>query len=132
MKKIYLASYMETHNHGPGRKIAISSSKPDDFEVSAAFEYFIPPTEIIDSYKKIQKISQDNASEFFVSSYESQLKDFFTNVKTVAENNNTSVVDELPFENGDTLLSWERAHYTSYRPIIAKFLEEAGYDVVLK
>jgi len=132
MKKIYLASYMEKEFHGPGRKISIASSKPNDFKVDAAFKFFIPPEDIISEYKKIQKTSQENAVEFFAESYKKQLSDFFDAVKNAAKNNNTTIQDELPFEDGDTLLSWERSYRTSYRPTIAKFLSDAGYEVVLK
>lgn len=132
MKKIYLASYMEKEFHGPGRKISVASSKPDDFNVDAAFKFFIPPEDMISAYKELQKTSQDSASEFFSKSYEAHLSEFFDGVKNTSQNNNTTVQDELPFEDGDTLLSWERSFRTSYRPTIARFLTDAGYEVVLK
>lgn len=130
--KIYLASYTQPHNHGPGRKIAISSTKPDEVRVSGAFDHVIPPPETLEEYKRRQLSDQQDASNFFVETYTNQLKNFFKKVETSAQDEGTSVVEQLPLQSGDTLLSWEREGFTSYRPILAKFLEEVGYDVVLK
>ena len=123
MKTIYLASFLEPENHGSGRKISIANRKPDSIEVAGAFEHFIPSNEISDTYRKKQLDSQVEASDYFQSAFKSQLDDFFKNV-----NNN----DDLPFEDGDTLLSWERQGNTSYRTMVAKYLKDIGYDVVLK
>lgn len=130
--KIYLASYTQPHNHGPGRKIAIASTKPDEFTVDGALSFVIPSKETLDEYKKRQLEDQKDASDFFVKTYSSQLKQFFGEVEESAKKDGTSVPDKLPLQSGDTLLSWEREGYTSYRPLLAQFLEEAGYDVVLK
>lgn len=120
--KIYLASYLQPQNHGPGRKIAIASSKPDDLKVSA-FVPFIPDESAIVKYNVIKKTDQKAAAEYFQSYYENKLNEFFEKIESLKQ---------LPFQDGDTLLSWERAEYTSYRPTLAKFLEKAGYEVILK
>ena len=130
--KIYLASYTQPDNHGPGRKIAISSTKPDELTVDGVFDHVMPSNETLQSYKDKQLVDQKQASDFFVETYEGQLKKFFKEVEKSAQTEGTSVVEQLPLRSGDTLLSWEREGYTSYRPILARFLEEVGYDVVLK
>ena len=120
--KIYLASYLQPQNHGPGRKIAIASSKPDGLAVSA-FVPFIPDESAIVKYNVLKKTDQKAAGEYFQSYYDEKLTEFFGRIVST---------DQLPFKDGDTLLSWERAEYTSYRPTLAKYLEKAGYEVILK
>lgn len=120
--KIYLASYLQPTNHGPGRKIAIADSKPDDLKVSA-FVPFIPDGSTIVKYNVMKQTDPKAAGEYFVNSYNDKLTEFFSKIEST---------DQLPFQDGDTLLSWERAEYTSYRPILAKYLEKAGYEVILK
>jgi hypothetical protein len=120
--KIYLASYLQPQNHGPGRKIAIASSKPDNLKVSA-FVPFIPEESSIVKYNVMKQTDPKAAAEYFQEYYEDRLSSFFQMIVSL---------DQLPFEDGDTLLSWERAEYTSYRPTLAKYLEKAGYEVILK
>jgi hypothetical protein len=45
---------------------------------------------------------------------------------------NKKLIELLPFEDGDTLLSWERYERQSYRPTVAAFLEKLGYEVQLR
>ena len=132
MCKLYLAAFMEDTNHGPGKKISISDSKPDDFEVDGAFEPFKPGEGIIDTYKAKQIDNQDEASKAFVNAYSQQLDRFFTEAKEDAKERRCKVTDLLPFKDGDTLLSWERAQYMSYRPLLARYLNENGFSVNLK
>ena len=132
MCKLHLAAFMEAENHGPGKKIAISDSKPDDFNVDGAFEAFIPANGLVDTYKKKQTESQEEASKIFVNAYSQQLDKFFAEAREDAKERKCKVTDLLPFEDGDTLLSWERANYTSYRPILARYLKENGFSIDLK
>lgn len=132
MVKLYLAAYRQAENHGPGKKIALATSKPDELKVDGAFQPLIPAQNLIDEYRKKQLEDQKIASEFFVSAYKKQLKDFFGKVTADASEKSTTVAELLPFKDGDTLLTWERHGNRSIRPIVAEFLEEAGYEVVLK
>lgn len=127
MKTIYLAAYTQTENHGPGKKIAIAYSKPDDLQVAGVFEPFIPKESISLEYKERQLNSQSEASEHFVAAYTEQLQEFFD--KVAKDGKATEV---LPFEDGDTLLTWERHGRRSIRPVLAEVLKKAGYEVVLR
>ena len=82
MTKIYLASYMQPENHGPGRKIAISDTKPHKTEVDAAFTFFMPPKKLFNEYREMQISSnQKDASDHFAQSYKDQLESFFKEAK---------------------------------------------------
>jgi hypothetical protein len=50
----------------------------------------------------------------------------------VHEKEGTPIFELLPFNDGDTLLSWEREGHTSYRPLVADCLKKLGYKVILK
>jgi hypothetical protein len=129
--KLYLAAYMEPENHGPGRKISISDTKPKDFEVNSAFTFFIPAKHLINNYRENQLNDQVEASNKFTNGYSDQLKLFFDQVKNDSKSTGQSVQELLPFRDGDTLLCWERKGFRSYRTILARFLEDAGYEVEL-
>jgi hypothetical protein len=131
MTTLYLASYRETHNHGPGRKLAITDSKPNEFEVTAAFPPFIPSGAMIEEYKSKQWINQEEAVKAFVAGYTEQLTCFFIEAQHDAEKDGVTLQEILPFQDGDTLLFWERKGYRSYRTILATFLINAGYNVIL-
>ena len=126
--KLYLASFLESENHGPGRKIAIAN--PKKYPIDGVFKFFIPSDHISDQYKRLQESDQQLAGEFFRSMYKRQLSDFVDEVKKEAKINNTTVIEQLPFQDGDTLLSWERYAFTHYRNIAAEYLEELGFEVV--
>ena len=68
MITLYFASFRETQNHGSGKKIAVTTSKPDDIKVDGAFKQFIPLQEISDEYRRLQLEDQQKASNFFVFS----------------------------------------------------------------
>lgn len=130
--KIHLASFMQQNNFGAGRVISIThGTKPYNINVKAIFEPLSPPEDLVSKYNSTRASEPEAAGKLFVEAYTQQLKTFFENVKKDAEDKNVSVIDLLPFQEGDTLCSWERKEYANYRKILAPFLEEAGYDVVL-
>ena len=128
--KIYLASFLEKDNHGPGRKIAIAN--PKTTKISGVLEYFMPENRILNGYKALQQSDQKLAAEFFVSSYRHQLDKFIDGLRKSAKEENTTMMEQLPLEEGDTLLSWERYDFTNYRSILAEYLMDIGYDVVAR
>ena len=130
--KIYLASYMEPNNHGPGRKIAITDTKPKKFEVDAAFTFFIPPKKLVNEYRENQLKGQEVASKNFQNGYREQLTKFFNQLKEDSKNTGQTALELLPFQDGDTLLFWERKGFRSCRTILVDYLKEAGYDVELR
>lgn len=138
--KIYLASYWEPENHGPGRKIGISPSKPKNlmeecgYDCDSCYEG-LSPGEIYWDYFKAKKASDGDkdllkkAGDDFVSAYTSRLNEFKSAVIKSANENNTSIFDVVGLEEGDTLLSWERGGNTTYRAHTANLLRELGYEV---
>ena len=126
--KLYLASFFQPENHGPGRLIAISSDLPHDIKGQAIFKPFAPNEDVLKTYRKEQLDDQVKASNKFVSSYKDQLNSFVEELKKTAGDDPQST---LPFKDGDTLASWEREGFTSYRKILAGYLQELGYEVEL-
>ena len=130
--KIVLASFMEPDNFGSGRIIGIASDRPKKIECDMAYPLLTPDASLIKEYEKLRdEGKQSEASTLFVTSFEKQHSDFKKNVLETARKNNKFITDILPFVDGDTLCSWEREQYTSYRPLVATCLEELGYDVEL-
>jgi uncharacterized protein YeaO (DUF488 family) len=129
--KIYLASFYEQKNHGPGRKISVVKS-PKGQKVDGVLEYLSPSENIIEGYKNLQQSDQKLAAEFFVSSYKEQLDNFIDELRKTAEEERSTMMEQLPLKNGDTLLSWERHEYTNYRSILAEYLMDIGYEVISK
>lgn len=125
MTKLYLASFIQPEYHGSGKKIAVAYSKPDELQVAGVFEPFVPKESISLEYSERQLIGQAEASEFFTVAYTEQLQEFFDSIEG-------DPIEALPFKDGDTLLTWERHGRRNFRPILAAFLEKAGYSVVLK
>jgi len=122
--KIYLASFLEPENFGPGRLIGIvDGKKPDNLKIHFKFPPFTPDRSLINEYNDTRRRDTKQASENFVSEYSAQLEEF---VSKVISNN-----EQLPFLDGDTLVSWERAKFTNYRKILAPYLEKLGYEVIL-
>lgn len=132
---IYLASYYETSNFGPGRIINVAGgNKPqyiNHIDVNKSFKPFIPEQEIATKYKKIISKTKNGASAFFVREYGLQLKKFENKIKKLAKEKNKSIQELLPFKNGDTLASWERKNYTNYRKMIGLTLINLGYKVII-
>ena len=120
--KIVLASYFEPENHGPGRKIGITSGKPRDVECDFKFEP-LDPGDLYWDYK-----NGTISGEQFVEGYNQKMRSFVDEVKAEAEDGN--VFEVLPFEEGDTLMSWEHSGHLTFRRITAEYLRELGYDVV--
>lgn len=128
--KIYLASYFEPENHGHGRKISVSPSKPKDVKVDFKFIEFSPSKQIMDKYYQQRNENIKKAGEEFVSEYKGHLDFILNDLDSSAKENNTSIKNILPFQDGDTLLTWEKKGNTSYRSILAEYLIKIGYEVV--
>jgi hypothetical protein len=77
----------------------------------------------------MRKSGDENAGEVFREKYQEQLKTFVDNLKKEAAEQNKELTELLPFEEGDTLLAWERKGNLSYRTMLAETLREIGYDV---
>lgn len=122
--RLVMASYFEPENHGEGRKIGITSGKPRNVEVDFRFDSF-DPGELYWDYKN-KKIDSDT----FVSEYKRKMAEFVSDVRETAKAEGKSVEEVLPFEDGDTLLSWEHSGHTSFREFVAAALVELGYDVI--
>lgn len=130
--KIYLASFLQPENFGPGRKLAITSSKPQSFEVDGKLSYLTPSDELIENYKNKQLNDQNEAAEFFQKAFYEQLKSVYISLKKSAKENNKSEIEILPLKDGDTLLSWERDGFSNYRGTVAGLLKKIGYEINLK
>lgn len=129
--KLYLASFLQMENFGPGRIIAIcGGKKPNHVDVQHKFDPFIPALAIMNKYYS-EKNTNENAGAEFVEAYSKQLETFLNECLTDAKNKNMSVQDLLQFKDGDTFASWERAEFHNYRRILAGFLEKLGYEVEL-
>ncbi len=129
--KIYLASFLQPENFGPGRKIAIATNKPDNIYVNGAWSQVIPKSEILDRYRELQLQDQSDAADYFKFEYNKQLETFFKEAKEDAEKQGVDVLSLLPLKDGDTLLSWERAENTNYRRILNEHLAKLNVDVIL-
>ena len=138
--KIYTASFWEPEVHGPGRKIGISPSKPKNLAEEAGYDCtirheFLSPEDVYWDYFKAKKAAGDDpelvkeAGDNFVSGYKARLEEFKKSVLEQAESTGRSVQELIGFEEGDTLLSWERGGHTSFRTHAAECLRELGYDV---
>lgn len=128
--KIVLASYFEQDNHGEGRKIGVSPGKPDtiDYECEFQFEPF-SPGDLYWDYHKNKRDDYEGAGKAFVEGYRAQLEEFVEELTSEAESQGKTPIDILPFEDGDTLLTWEKKGNTSYRSMLADYLRDIGYDV---
>lgn len=139
---IVLASYFEPENHGAGRKIGISPGKPkqeqideacekkgvDSYTCDAQFPKF-SPGELYWDYHKMRKAGDENAGSVFREKYQAQLDEVVADLKGKATDAGKEPTELLPFQDGDTLLAWERKGNLSYRTMLAESLRELGYDV---
>lgn len=130
--KIYLASYLEPENHGPGKKYGIHHQKPDDFKADGKVLYLTPAEELLGNYKNKQLIDQKEAADYFNKAFYEQLKSVYISLKTQGKDENKTIMDLLPFKDGDTLLSWERDGNSNYRGTVAALLKKIGYEIILK
>jgi CRISPR/Cas system CSM-associated protein Csm2 small subunit len=129
--KLYLASFLEPENFGPGRKICIVKSNNIDKEkYPNLFEPLIPKAEFLNQYYTDKKENQEKAAKDFEENYRNQLRKLYSEIKQEAKNSNKNIIDILPFLEGDTLLSWERKEYSNYRKTTAVLLKHLGYEVV--
>lgn len=128
--KIYLSSYKEIENHGKGKKISITTSKPE----GSGFEFkpLIPIPALIKKYEKEKFLDQKMAVLNFNKSYKNQLDKLKNDIYDTCKESNKHIFEVLPLENEDTLLSWERSGFSSYRHHVAEFLSDLGYEVELK
>jgi hypothetical protein len=139
---LVLASYFEPENHGTGRKIGISPGKPRQEQIDEACDkkgvetysgdaQFLKfsPGEVYWDYHKMRKAGNENAGSVFREKYKAQLDGFFNQLKEDAKDQGKEPTELLPFQDGDTLLTWERKGNLSYRAILAGYLRDIGYDV---
>lgn len=125
--KIVTASYFETENHGSGKKYGISPSKPNGSDCDLKFEY-LSPEELFWEYRANK--SNENAGKIFVEKFKEKLDNFKKDVLKSAKEENKTVFELLPFESGDTLLSWENKGNLTYRRLVAQTLRDLGYEVI--
>ena len=130
--KIYFASFFEPENFGNGRKLAITTSKPDSFEVDGKLSYFTPSDELIQNYKNKQLNDQKEAADYFNKHFYDQLKLTYSDLNAYAKQINKTIMEVLPLKDGDTLLSWERHGFSNYRGTVAGLLKKIGYEIILK
>jgi len=129
--KIYLASILEPENFGKGRVIGIANgNKPFHIDVDFKFTHFIPSDDLMKRYNKMSPDNQDAASDMFVKEFSEQLEEFVGKVNNTAEEKGVTPMELLPFQDSDTLVSWQRSKYTHYRDMIAPVLEKFGYEVI--
>lgn len=130
--KLFLASFLQRENFGPGNVISICrGSKPKDCDVKQQFVHFIPAQSLLDQYYLLRNNDQKAAGELFVTGYQSQLQQTIDEIIKEAAKTTLSPIQVLPFKDGDTLCSWERKQNNNYRKILAPYLERLGYEVVL-
>jgi hypothetical protein len=138
--KLYLASYFEIENHGPGRKIGIAPGKPknlmDDYGYDCEVHHeWLSPEGLYWDYHAEKKSAQGNdemlkmAGEKFVDAYNERLNSFKATLEEESEKTGQTIQELIGFEEGDTLLSWEKAGNTSYRSKVGEFLTGLGYEV---
>lgn len=127
--KLYLASFFEPDNYGPGRKISVATGVPKDIKVNSSFDPLVP--EGMREYYRERNNDMKAAGEKFEISYNAQLDKLYKNLVEDAKNENKEIKELLPFQDGDTLLSWEKSGNTSYRLLLNDFLKKLGYEVAL-
>lgn len=138
--KLYTASFWEPEVHGPGRKICISPSAPKNLKEECGYEpdfvhEYLSPEDVYWDYHKAKKAADGDADllqkagEDFVANYVARLDEFKVALEKQAAETGQSVQDLIGFEDGDTLLSWERGGHTTFRTHTAEFLRGLGYEV---
>jgi hypothetical protein len=138
--KVFLASYWEPENHGPGRKIGISPSKPKNLMDECGYDCelcfnALSPGDLFWDYHKDKKLADDDeellkqASDKFLVGYKELLNKYKETLISEAKDSNYSIFDFIGLEEGDTLLSWEKEGHLTYRDITAEFLKDMGYEV---
>jgi len=137
--KIVLASYWEPENHGPGRKIGISPSKPRNLQEERGYDCDLTypdlsPGQLYWDYFSAKKAASNDeelkeAGKVFVSGFVTYLEELKQEILAAVESHNTTVFKLMGLQDGDTLLSWEKEGHLTYRMHVANFLRELGYEV---
>lgn len=138
--KIYTASFWEPEEHGPGRKIGISPSKPKNLQEECGYdcdmchEWLSPEDVYWDYHKAKREASSDEnllkkAGQDFVESYQARLDEFKETLTKESIETGKSIQELIGLEDGDTLLSWERGGNLTFRSHTAEFLRNLGYEV---
>jgi hypothetical protein len=131
--KVFLASILEPDNFGPGRVIGVYyGDKPKNLNIDYLFEPFTPSCDLLDSYYEMVNKDPEQAGSYFVSKYQEQLDLCYSDLVSLSKSSNDNIVDLLPFNDGDTLVSWERSYNTHYRGQLAEFMVKLGFEVVSK
>ncbi len=133
--KLVLASYFQPEFHGPGKKIGISPGKPNNlmgqyrYDCESVFEPFTPSADVYWEYQKKKRVDPEGAGKAFRDAYRDKLESVIKKAKEIAEASNCELLEVVPFEDGDTLLTWEHKGHTTYRTMLAEYLREIGYEV---
>src|SRR4051812_17913437 len=107
--KLYLASFLQKENFGPGKIYSICrGQKPQGINVDQIFLHVTPKKELIDQYYLMRETDPKQAGETFTTGYQVQLQEFVDNVVRDAAEEGVTPLELLPFCDGDTLCSWER------------------------
>lgn len=136
--KIYLASFLEPQNFGPGRKLAIANPVNYRGEIDGSLRFLAPKDDLLEGYKSLQYANKQLAAEMFISGYNEQLDYLFQDLQKTTKqegldpDNFADIRSLMDLQEGDTLLSRERYAYTNYRSIVGEFLTKLGYEVVLR
>lgn len=130
---------LEPENFGSGKVYAIANTKPNELIVDGLYTYLTPKDEYIEQYKKIQLELSDekpnalkDAADYFTGIFYNQLKLFLINLNKAAKEENKTMMELLPFCDGDSLVSWERFGNSNYRGLVGGALKKIGYEVILK
>lgn len=75
-------------------------------------------------------MNSPNAAENFINGFRDQLNDFVNKVIKYAAEFHKTPIELLPFQESDTLVSWERKANNNYRGLVAEALEKLGYEVI--
>lgn len=128
--KLYLASFLQPWNFGPGKIIGICSGKrPNHLDVDFQFKPFIPTKEILNQYYETKSVDAEKAGKEFGQAYLAQLEACKSELEEEAKKLGKTIPDLLEFQDGDTLASWERAEFSNYRRTLGEVLEKMGYEV---
>ena len=149
--QIVLASYFQPENHGPGRKIGITHDRPQkldeevDYECTQTYQALAPDKySMIEYYVERNKIKKeaggwnfddeqqerfDEIGKVFQDAYREKLQSFVDEVNKQASDSDKTVFEIVGLEDGDTLLSLEKAGNKSYRSMTAEYLRKLGYNV---
>ena len=141
--QLYLASMYEPENFGPGKVYAIARIKPLNLNVAGLYSHLTPKEEYVEKYKKMQidydqnipasvLEAQKKAADYFKSVFYDQLKSFLIELNKAAKEENKKMMELLPFEDGDTLVSQEKEGNSNYRGMVGGLLKKIGYEVILK